>query len=128
MSKTNDVKRVLVEGSLLGTASTTTVTVSSTTTLTTINFNPPILGASIEVRPGAATSPDADEAIVLCVDAVNDTVAQAWLDESNNGPRVAIKPDDGVQNIFFNNALVTRMDLLGVGTSPDLDVTVIGIS
>lgn len=120
---------VIVDGSLYGTVNTQSV-IGLAGTRQELTFDPPIKGMSIDISFGVAAGSGSkdDNYALFCIGASNDAVADAWLDEANTAPRLKIKPVDGVQNIYFNGATVSRVDLIGVGATVDLDVSIGGVS
>ena len=111
-----------------GTMLTQTKPVVDTATLVTFNFDPPIKAASFELRPTVGATPTPDEGVVFTYSADNGPLADAFLNEANTAPRETLKLDDGIQGRYFNGALISRIDVKGLGTTPTLTLTIGGIS
>lgn len=92
-----------------------------------IQCDPPIIGCTISVVPGADVAAF-DEGVLYCFSAPTTGVADGWLTETNNGvPRHKIKPADGNREHYFDGATVTYIDIIGFGTGVDMDVTIEGV-
>jgi len=54
-------------------------------------------------------------------------VADAWLNEANTAPRDELLPGATPHEVRFS-APITYLHFIGIGTSPDLDITAKGFS
>lgn len=124
--ESGQVLDVAVESPLQGTLQSRSVVINDASRKRVI-FDPPIKGTSIKVRHANATAITLDQGILLTVDAVNEAVADIALDESQVGVRLNIMPDDTFQEIVFDGALVSNIDMKGIGDAPDLVVTLGGV-
>ena len=125
-SSGNPAGNVVVDGTLSGTPSTQTeLALDGTQELLT--FDPPIKGCTIQVTSGTAGELTFDDVALFCFDAPNSVVATAWLTETNQAPRIAVKPADGRVNVYFNGATVSDIYMVAKGNAVDLDVTIEGV-
>ena len=98
-----------------------------------LKFDPPIKGVKLTAKYADGTlAADVDEAALYCIDPPTDPVtgnspvADDWLNEANTAPRDELLPNGKTHEIRFS-APVTYLHFIGIGTSPDLDITAVGI-
>lgn len=117
---------VIVDGQLSGTLITQTQAITDAATVQRLTFDPPINGATFNVRPTAAADDTLDDGVLIVVGNHTPAVAAVWLDEANTAPRFSVKPSDGDVSKAFSSE-VSYVDIIGVGTAPTVTVTVGGV-
>ena len=82
---------------------------------------------TIHVRHTAAADVTLDDGVLLCIGAPDTGTADGWLNEANEASRYCVMAGDSTKTFYLNGDTSNIVDLIGVGTSTAVTVTVGGI-